>query len=135
MGCCIHIHIELEINNKWEHYSCPNIKRDYDLFRLMGNTQRGNEDIKPIIEARGLPENLSVITKIDYYNMRCDAHHISWFGIKEIEKIFEYLEKENEKYWETWGYLFRNDYRDFKRYSESYPKEIQDMRFVFWYDN
>lgn len=61
MGCDIHAHIELKVNGKWEHYSCPNIQRWYTLFtRICG--VRGNDNITPIDKPRGLPEDLNIVT-------------------------------------------------------------------------
>lgn len=33
------------------------------------------------------------------------------------------------------GYLFGNSWSDFTGHREDYPTEIEDLRWVFWFDN
>ena len=39
MGCDIHLHAEIKVNGKWEHYAHPHIRRDYRLFAKMASVR------------------------------------------------------------------------------------------------
>jgi hypothetical protein len=141
MGCNIHLHIEIKIEGQWEHYGCPFMPRDYVLYGKMAGVRA--EDIDPICPPKGFPTDATFITKIDYY--RDYHHHASWFNIEEIRELelwfnqraidaakdflwypgaswFLYLEQMT-------GYLFGNGFY------KSEAHGIQDVRFVFWFDN
>jgi hypothetical protein len=138
MGCDIHCHLEVKINNKWEHYSKPYIPRNYKLFGLMAGVR--NKSMKPIVLPKGLPIDLSIITKIDWEIWETDAHDTSWFNVDEIKILEEYLEKDKDLWWKEnymyiWGYLFGNRFGDLFTYKNDYPKEIEDVRLIFWFDN
>lgn len=145
MGCDIHMHIELKINNVWEHYACPKVKRWYDLFGLLANVR--NEVIEPISKVKGLPNDISIITSLDYKQMKGDAHSESYLNADEILKLSETLRK-----WETRDnvgflaydleneilntYLFGNSFAWHKKYDDCHlPENVEDVRFVFWFDN
>jgi len=136
MGCDIHLHIELKINGKWEHFASPRIDRDYNLFEKMAGV-RGLEQ-NAIVSPRGLPNDISTVTKIDVDRWGSDGHSHSWFGVDEIEelsgwkKVGDPLDLEY-KILRTW--LFGNSFSGFKKYRAEYPKEINDIRFVFWFDS
>lgn len=134
MGCDIHVHAELKIDGKWEHYSCPDIKRNYRLFGLMAGVR--DYSIQPIASPRGLPEDLSVITKIDAARMESDAHSHSYITPKEIVIVEESMDDMNglTAFKET-GWLFGNSWAGFVKYPEDNEPTIQDIRWVFWFDN
>ena len=130
MGTDIHLHVELKINGRWEHYCSPNISRDYNLFAKMANVRNEDREINPISIPKGLPNDLSVITSYDFLtNWEKDAHSISWFSFKEICELEKYL-NDNGTYLDTLFkcYLFGNAF-------DHLPKGVEDMRFVFWFDN
>ena len=134
MGCDIHLHSEIKINGSWEHYSVIKVNRDYMLFGLMAGVR--DSKVTPICKPQGLPDNLSVVTKLDYERMKGDAHSMSYYNsilIYELEKAIE----ENREFLPNikFGYLFGNGYGEFDKYRQDYPKEIEDIRFVFWFDN
>jgi len=130
MKCNIHCHIEVKIKGIWEHYSCPTIKRNYDLFGKMAGVR---SDITPIVKAKGIPENLSKITQIDYDWWYRDAHTHSWYNEDEIRILEEYMQ-DLDPYKTQLGWLFGNYIGDLHKYGE-YPKEIEDVRLIFWFDN
>lgn len=133
MGCDIHVHIEVKNNDKWEHYSLPHIERHYELFAKMADVRNFN-GIKPISEPKGLPDDLSIVTQIDVDRWGEDAHSHSWFGPEELVKLRDWYGSDMEMTKE-FGYVFGSYLSDFIEYRGEYPKEVQDLRIVFWFDN
>ena len=83
MGCDIHLHIEVRVNGKWEHYSNPSISRWYDMFAIMANV-RNNSGIKPISNPKGLLEDCNLITNIACIDFGSDGHSHSYLSAEEI---------------------------------------------------
>lgn len=102
---------------------------------------------KAIVPPRGLPDDISIVTKIAANHMGVVGHTHSWLTSSEFKVIYEFhkslydLEKygESVNWWkideDQYGYLFENGFEGFEPGSESYPKEIEDFRLVFWFDN
>lgn len=137
MGCDIHVHIEVEIGCKWEHYSAPTIQRNSRLFVAMGGMD--SDRFEAICAPKGLPSNISAVTSIDFARDR--YHHSSWFDLKQIKELFKWGKKEGfrgaeyDKTGDWWfesvfGYLFQNAI-----YSGVFPQGVSDVRMVFWFDN
>ncbi len=141
MGCDIHAHTEVKINGKWEHYSDLHIHRSYDLFARMADVRNGG-DIEPIAEPRGLPEDISLVTKIDRDHWGVDGHSDSWLSGAEIESLGEWIKTrpyktENTGSWwvyDTFGFCFGNGW-NIAKYPTDYPDSVTDARVVFWFDN
>lgn len=146
MGCDLHLHVEIKIkgNDEWQHYNHPNglyagtrNKRNYGLFAKMANVRNDErEPIEPICLPKGLPEDITLVTKIDHE--RDNYHDESWFNLKEIEKLNkwwdeDFLTKDVPGSWfeEYFGYLFGNTFC--KHTLEL--NNLTDVRFVFWFDN
>lgn len=135
MGCDIHAHIELKRRGSdvWEHWNAPRIGRDYALFEKMAGV-RGREE-NAIVPPRGLPEDVSTLTKVNADHEGDDGHTHSYLTRDEIQVLQEWWEKDpcNPKPWNfeveiMGGYLFGNGYGEL-------PEEIEDVRIVFWFDN
>jgi len=129
MGCDIHFFTEIKINGQWHTHSVPHINRDYNLFGKMAGV-RGIGP--PIVQPKGMPDNPALITRLyaDYWEG--DAHNASWFDKDEIKQLEEWIEKEYSLIsaeFDRWGFLFGNSY------SYSGDDEVEDVRFVFWFDN
>ncbi len=138
MGCDVHAAFEVKINNKWEHYSIPNINRNYALFEKMAGV-RGDVS-NAISPPKGLPDDISIVTKIDADWWNGDGHSHSWLSSSEYKEMYAfYKELIGPNWWqsdyERTNYLFGNGFDDFAPGSEEYPKELQDFRLVFWFDN
>lgn len=73
MGCDCHAHVEIKINGKWENYSTCRPRRNYALFAKMAGV-RNYDEIVPIAPPRGLPSDISVVTKFDFDNWDSDGH-------------------------------------------------------------
>lgn len=141
MGCDIHFHTEVKINGKWEHMSAPSLDRWYAMFEKMAGV-RGDE-ANAISPPKGLPSDVSLVTAIEYARWGSDAHSASWFDDKEIKQLEDWLEGWHKKerpedfYYpeQDWGYCFGAGYGDFSKYDDTHPAGVEDVRFVFWFDN
>lgn len=144
MGCDIHAHFEIMLNGTWHHYSKPNLERNYLLFSKMAGVRNSeHRPIVPICQPKGLPNDMSVITRFEAVEMGPDGHSHSWFNAEEIKEIIEF-HVEIAKGWcatdamvehDQWKYLCGGGWKSFKKYRGSYPASIQDIRLVFWFDN
>ena len=140
MGCDIHLHIEVKINGKWEHYAAPSVDRWYELFGKLAGVR--DKTARPIVEPKGFPSDASVTTAFDYARWQTDAHTPSWLNEKEITKLRVWFMKQDggsgRGYFLEEGvlkctYLFGNlfDYEE----REEWPVGLEGFRFVFWFDN
>ena len=85
MGCNCSAHIEVKIGGKWEHYSAPKIQRYYKVFEKMAGVR--GDVTNAISTPKGLPDDISVITKMDVDK---DAHNQSWLSLDEFKELYEY---------------------------------------------
>jgi hypothetical protein len=133
MGCDIHLHIEVKIGDQWHHYGTPSIDRDYNLFEKMAGV-RGAVDAA-ISPPKGLPKDCTFLTMLDHSKMAFDAHSASWLGVREIDALEEWHEGISLEYDVLHTYLFGNSFTGWKHWPEKNSHCIQDVRFVFWFDN
>lgn len=141
MGCDIHLHTEVKIADKWEHYGNPIIGRDYEFFAFLAGV-RNYYEIIPVSEPKGVPDDMSLITRLDWEDWGSDAHSASFITGDEIGRVERFLRKLNSErsssyyYPEMeWGYLFDGSWSVFYEFPDSQDKRIQDVRMVFWFDN
>lgn len=141
MGCDIHLHTEIKVNGKWEHYGNPSVDRNYRLFALMAGV-RNDLGVVPICEPKGLPNDLAAVTAMDYDRMSSDAHTPSWFGKDELiafeQRIGEARYPAQDRLdveHHIAGYLFGNSWAGFYRYPNEGRHGVEAVRFVFWFDN
>lgn len=139
MGCDIHLHTEIKVKGQWLHYGAPNVDRNYKLFEKMAGV-RGDEQ-NAIVAPRGTPSDISDVTKIDLERWDSDGHSHSWLNAEELDVLTDWYRGrcKNLGYYPDYienqfGYLFGNSWA-FKKYPKDYPKEIEDVRAVFWFDN
>ena len=150
MGCDIHLHVEIKVkgNNEWQHYNQPHCDRYYPLFAKMANVRNYEQygPIEPISQPKGFPEDASLTTKFCYDYQYGDAHSASWLNLDEIKELSKWFNKELKKSDDyhgfesnnRFGYLFGNPFEGFNppvKPSAGYPEDLQDVRFVFWFDN
>jgi hypothetical protein len=135
MGCDMHAHIEVKMEGKWRHYSAPSINRNYDFFALIAGV-RNYDNIKPISKPKGIPKDVTYITKKHYESWGLDAHDASWLGVEEL------IELENIKHDEVFfledtfkTFIFGNRLTGWYKYPEDNKIGIEDLRIVFWFDN
>ena len=148
MGCDIHVHIEIRYNGRWEHYACPSIDRNYALFGVMAGVRGEGPEI---VEPKGVPDDMSIVTNLSWEKWGSDAHTASWFNEEEIDKLKAWLEKQKEqsddsRSWLTYDleygilnrtYMFGNSLTAFKHYDDYWylPKGCDAVRMIFWFDN
>jgi len=135
MGCDIHFHQEVKINGTWHHYRELSIERNYRLFALMAGV-RNYGKVEPVAEAKGLPEDITFLTRYSYERWKDDYHHATWLDAEEIKEIIQKYFKEN--IWDaedTFDYLFGNSWRGFTDYPSDQPEGLENIRWVFWFDN
>lgn len=137
MGCDIYLHTEVKINGKWHHYARVWIQRNYLIFAKMANVRNYDGMVKPISLPRGLPFDVTELTNFDYKYGEADWHSESWLKAEEITELQEYIENDLDirNIESQWGYLFGNGWDSFRKYPDSYPPGLEDIRFVFWFDN
>lgn len=129
MGCDIHLHVEVKIDNQWHHYSALRVLRNYGLFSLMAGV-RGSFD--PIVNPRGIPSDITLLTQIDLGKWDEDAHTLSYLDSSELAALASRMHEEKiGEFSDYFGYFFGNDYYG----REDWPEEIEEVRFVFWFDN
>jgi len=161
MGCDIHVYLEkyTSVNgeNKWvnvDHWQVnPNFGifenepeydqvsfywgRNYDLFSILAEI-RGSMD--PIDSPRGLPEDVSSVTK-KQYDIHREIHTPSYYTLKEL-KDYLYNNSDNEEIVENLkGFVDRMDSRFKEEFwitnddEKRYTVKENGFRVVFWFDN
>ena len=138
MGCGIHLHIEVKIEGDWHHYNHPDVDRYYKLFAKMAGV-RNYEEVVPISSPKGLPSDPTFSTLFDATQWGLDGHSHSYLGAEEVIELYQWIDKEPKVINQGWfhdnfGWLFGNSFGSFLKYSEDYPTELEDFRFVFWFD-
>ena len=142
MGCNIHLHTEVKIDGAWHHYNCPSVDRNYQVFAKMAGV-RSYGDIEPIALPRGTPSDASELTKFSCAYLGSDGHSHSWLSAEEISLLIEYINEDLKLigqynwpwHYNNFGYFFGNSWRSFWDDIDSVPTGVQDVRFIFWFDN
>lgn len=146
MGCDIHLHTEVKIGGVWHHYSAPNVDRNYAVFTKMANVRNHNHEMEivPLSDGRGIPFDASMVTWIDCRHDQEDWHSHSWLSKTEIIQLCEWIEdvlklhgNRWQWYQENFGTFFGTYWRYMKTNEEcdGIPPEVEDVRWVFWFDN
>lgn len=137
MGCDIHLFAEIKLRGTWHVYSHPEIDRNYELFGFMAGVR--GYDVKPIAEPRGLPDDAAEVTRIAFE--RDEGHTPSWLHGPELQAVCDFYEAQQKRNHTDWcsaeldqfGFLFGNGWK--LSPGESHPKEVEDVRWVFWFDS
>jgi hypothetical protein len=139
MGCDIHLFTEIKIAGQWHTYSQPCIARCYQLFEKMAGV-RGNVE-NAIASPRGLPANVSAVVKWAANRWASDGHSHSWLNAKEIAELIDWYDRNSQRSdalgweWRELGYLDENGWGDWHNYPRDRAEGIEDIRWVFWFDN
>ncbi len=126
MGCDIHGAVEIKVDGVW-HLWAPleDTCRDYERFGALAGVR--SEGPPP----RGLPGDMSVVTKLIVDDWGVDGHSHSWLPIREAAKVFA----------STGGDGAPDDldmqlYKYFGYDSElECLEDLSEARLVFWFDN
>ena len=138
MGCDIHLHVEVKIDGKWEHWSCPDVNRDYELFGWLADV-RGDDPVAP---QKGIPDDATTLTKLHCEDWGVDGHSHSWLGTGEVAEVARRYEARGQQssFERDTGIGYVPGYRKWSE--EPDPAEdgpmatkIEDARIVFWFDN
>lgn len=162
MGCDIHVNLEkytkIGVENKWVNVDYWQINpyfgvddsnreydrvsfyvgRNYDLFSILAEI-RGSLD--PIADARGIPEDVSTITKREYNIDGFEVHTPSYYTLKEL-KDYLFNNADNEEIVDNLSYFVDAMNRRFKTEfwisdddEKRYTIKENGFRVVFWFDN
>jgi len=141
MGCDIHFHTEVRVNNKWEHYSNPRFPRSYDMFSLLAGVRWSGElKFKPFktkYDIEKLPEDLNIITTKLLNTEVNGLHSFCWYDSQDIHDFYKHLTKNQlltDLEHDYVGYLDGNGW-DIISYRKDTPDWIQDVRWIFGFDN
>lgn len=138
MGANIHQHIEVKKDGKWYHYSAPHTERDYLYFGFLSGI-RGMAE--PVVPLRGLPSDITFVTKVDYEQTKglgLTPTHEGWIGQSELEEVQFRL---NRRFKNTGVNPLEYDLEE--HYLSTYingstvarHEGWDDVRLVFWFDD
>lgn len=129
MGCDIHVHVEIKLNGKWEHYSVISLERSYILFGKMAGVR--SDEVEPIAQPRGLPSDMSVVTVHDAEYWGRDGHTHSWLTREEAGEVQKWYKEKFGNHAPLFGYVFSS----YIRSDLGHVPEVTDVRIVLWFDN
>lgn len=130
MGCDIHCWAEVKVEGRWHAYNQIQIDRDYGLFGAMAGVRRSEDRMFP---TKGVPTDLSFVVSLEVDRWSGDAHNHSWLDLEEIVRLNQCFPAIGVKYQDE--YFFGGTYPGFAKYREDFPSFIEDVRWVFWFDN
>lgn len=148
MGCDIHAHLEVKLNGGWHYLTPVDFERDYALFARMAdvrNSYQGRREIEPISKPRGLPSDAAFMTVFHSDVYGSDGHSHSWLSYDEICGLIAWdKERGDVGQLDEWRllkcsrhgvWLFGNSIYYWREYPDDYPKELEDVRLCYWFDN
>jgi len=128
MGTDCEVHIEIKIEGVWHHYRhIYKIGRNYELFGLMA----GVRNRKAMVEPRGMPKDMTIVTFVNYHDSGYDDHTHSWLSSGEIVA----LGRKFGDLAEFFMLLFGSDWEEFYDHRQMYPDFLEDFRFIFWFNS
>lgn len=146
MGCDIHICVEVLVNEKWEFFGYASMNRSYAMFTRIAGVRKEvtdfrGENIEPISLPRGIPDDISPLTKGHVDDWDYDGHSHTWLSSDE----FRELDKWRKARWPAEyhdgmleGLWFFGDYLESwepKAQVLSSGSPVKDYRLVIWFDN
>jgi hypothetical protein len=137
MGCDIHVVLERRWKEQWvglDHHGAHACERNYERFtKLCGVRAELGEDYP---EPRGLPDDASPLSQMQFEGWGMDAHSASWHPLQDFVRICLETEFDPEN-------AFLNDkdprkepyYYYFGLYADEGDFDLNEYRVVFWFDN
>ena len=130
MGCDIHLHTEVKIDGIWHHYGSPHIRRSYALFSKIADVRNCGDEPNPLTPHPGLPSDATELTKLS--RLLEDGDCEGWIDTRQIKELAKWFEDKNP--YDPWGlegvfdFVFQNGWAGI-------PNEnVEDARFIFWFD-
>ena len=129
MGCDIHAYIEEKTYRTWDSFTGElNLDRDYRMFGALAGVRSGDE---PIIEPRGVPDDMSYQLKDDYKEGGGDWHTPSWLSLQEFGAVITLHDMHDEAFQSP----LDPGYRAVLAAMQCLHKIGREVRLVFWFDN
>jgi len=139
MGMDVRIHSEVKIAGKWHHHCEFRPEQNYEMFEKMaGPVGLKDDGIVPISQPKGLPDDVSELTALSYEYWKGSVFAASWFGPDEIVSLYEFLmlHFKNSYIHQNFPYYNGKGFDGFVLYREDWVDAgVEDVRFVFWFDN
>lgn len=146
MGCDIHICVEVQLaNGRWEFFGYTSMNRSYSMFTKIAGVRAGltasrGYEIEPIALPRGIPDDISPLTKAYVQDWDCDGHSHTWLSSDEFRELDRWRkERWPNPYYDSMleGFWFFGNHLEDWRPSRPAEAEspIQDYRLVIWFDN
>lgn len=135
MGCDIHVHVEVKIDGQWHHMEGLHVSRNYDLFSALAGVRGPGPGVAP---DRGIPEDVSALTKMLHNKWAGDAHSESYITSQELKSFLPRVGSYKCFSGDDLGYFMGDGFEPFydePRNPNDFPKEMEDFRLVFWFDN
>lgn len=163
MGCDIHLFIEYKRKdgNNWTNFGEKfRLDRDYRMFAMLAGVRAYGDEIKPISESRGLPDNIAWKTRdnnrfyilgedeeVDGDRQVTRSKADSW--VKSGASQYEDKNHVTHPDWHSHSWLTNSEYEtcvnsfedvdtDYKAVlaaSKCLEDHGYDVRIVFWFDN
>lgn len=135
----IHLHTEVKIKGEWIHHSEANIKRGFKLYGKMANV-RNYDEVTPISLPKGLPEDVTFLTRLHSENMGPDGHSHSWLNAHEIVELHEWANSNSgiDRFfmYENFPRFIGLSFDEFAECPEDWEGlGVEDVRYVFFFDN
>jgi len=155
MGCDIHgwVEIKKDYSDWWDGVIQIDwlVERNYTMFACLANV-RNYDNVKPISEPKGIPEDVSDEANEDIEGWGVNGHSHSWLAWKEIKeydwnnnkyyehRVVEFTKdgiKEVEPKWKPMKEAISSDWKLLFDLMERLAKDYGDenVRLVFWFDN
>lgn len=143
MGCDIYLHIEIKVGGQWHHYSAPNVPRNYALFALMADV-RNDGEYEPVSTQKGLPDDLSPVTRYSAEHWKNGSRSHSWLSWNEVRELYRRWdallpstgdeEADRRARWERDLDTHYFGCLEIYSWADDRPAWVEDVRFVFWFD-
>lgn len=108
--------------------------RNYELFGILAGVR--DNSMTPIDDPRGIPNDISDVTRKEHEQWKQDAHSATYFTLDELLDFYQ----KKKKHQETLDYFLNGIkerfYREFFLVSEERNKDFEKkFRVIFWFDN
>ena len=146
----LHAYLEMKVNGKW--IMAGKVPFNYfhdDLMEKMAGVSKKPQGITPICKPKGLPANISESVLVFNNHNKPYNFNASWFNFKEMQELVTWCESQPPDC-VYWGEDSKGEERDddspfdisicgnpamhWEPGANGYPKDIQDLRMVFWFD-